>query len=175
MTATIITPNAAKSDPVRIAALLGVVLTVGEPEPDWETVGVVTEVPLLPVPVPVGVAAVPLDEATTIPPPWDGESPPPEETTPESVPVAAVERDEAALETSEDADPESVGLEEGLGIGEVVGAEDSDEPSEVVGLEAALVVGLVEISLQERSNNGPPLKSLPTIPKLGLGVDGSAS
>jgi len=168
-------PNATTNETVRREALPGVSVADGETV-GFETVGVVTEVPLFPLD-PVGVEGAP-DEAPTIPPPWDGESPPPDETR--SPELAAEEADEAALEIS---DPESVGvaLEAGLEVTTVgtaesvagVGAEEEPEPWCVVGIEEAGVVVSGFGASQERSKLGFRLPS--TIPKLGFGVDGSAS
>jgi len=185
-------PIAATNEPDWIAALLPGVTGTMEVL-DGEDVEIAVE-PALVVPLPVEPVGVDVDVAdaappdeTTMPPPWDGERPPPDEAMP-VVTAASDERDEAPLEM---AAPESVvaveaveetAVEETAVVGTAesvldVGAIDEEE---LFG-----VVGMVEedagaddddddaTALQERSNNG--FKSVPTMPKLGFGTDGSES
>ena len=131
-----------------------------------------------------------LDPELPLPPPWDGERPPPEETM--LVAEAAEEREEAPLATEEtepeaeaEIEPETEAEIE-LETDDALLWEDEPDPEDPVGVELDDGAEVEEdppdeaddepeTALQERSNNGVVLKVEPTIPKLGEGTVGSAS
>jgi hypothetical protein len=176
-TATKIAPIAPTNEPERtLAALVETVVgpdevPVADPvaevlilDGDPLPTGTVPLPPLTPVAVVVEPVAVAEAELIPLPAPSDGVSPEPEETT--WPPVAAEERDEAALARDD--------------VAEAAADDDDSElpcpPLTAVELEEGdlvedwLLAELEETALQDKSYSGVVPYELPIIPKLGLGV-----
>lgn len=171
-TAAKIAPTAAMKDPVKAGALLAgtlVLVEVGLGVPV-----LITE-PLDDGDVPVAMTVDWIVVGTIgIPPPWDGESPPPDDTGALVDSAGEDESDESAVEDGLDSDPDpdpepDPDVEVGLTLAEA----DFDAEAEVE--EGVDDLEDDDTSLQDKSNNGLVLKVDPTIPKLGEGIVGSES